>query len=627
VHKSSPGEPDRTQIAGSLIAIIAVLAIFCTKYMSPMLQRNAFWRSGAWYDFLTSPSAVSQASLLDPAAMAPYYRTLDISLGHQLIAIVNAWLGFEAGTAFLYVAIAAVCAVAVYLIALHFTGSRIKAFFIALLILNTDALALAHIGACGSAAQGPARDYLALGFILLAFYFLLESRFYRYSLCLYLGFLLHLPHGSYAFALLLPLTVLNSKNPRFLGFHIASFAFTALGLYAYQSAGAVPVGPEVRELWFKWVYIFNGGHIFFDHSIGYLTPNFAFLSVVLAGVAIGATSPEHRSLTLSIVLVWILIALTATVFIYVIPIMLVYQLTPYRSSLLVSTILLILLVQLFLDRCSLAMPAWKTLLALIGLIAVMSGTFFGICLSAAVGCLILGIESRGRTRVTCLAAALGCLLFLGLCMREYTIYDAYFVGRDYKAWMLAMAVMGTLAIARRLAFTPAPIRRIAVPVAAAAVLLLAASTPSRYVAGPTRESIDRLDDFLKVSRLIQERTTEREAVLTAPLIDMPMLEVTGGRASIGQLVKAHIPYLAPALLPVFDRTLRSFGLDIPAFRGNWLDLLREAPGAWRKAATIENLRELGARHNAHLVLTEHDHELALEPLYRGPHFTLYRLAP
>ena len=94
-----------------------------------------------------------------------------------------------------------------------------------------------------------------------------------------------------------------------------------------------------------------------------------------------------------------------------------------------------------------------------------------------------------------------------------------------------------------------------------------------------------------------------------------------------QLVKAHVAYLAPGLLPSFDRTLRSFGIDIASFKGTWVDLVREAPGVWKKTATTEHLRRLGAEHNAHLVLTYKDHELSLPALYRGSYFTVYRLGP
>ena len=618
-----PARP-RPAVAG-WIAITVVLAIFFTKYLSAMLQQNAFWRSGAWYQFLETPSFGSQAGLLDPSAMAPYYRTLTISLGHQLIGWVNAWLGFEVGTAFLYVAIAAVFTTAVYLIAFHFTRSSVKAFFIALLIVNTDALAMAHIGACGSAAQAPGRDYMALGFILLSFYFLLESRLYAYWLCLYIGFLLHLPHGSFAFALLFPLTVLRAGNARFIAFHAGSFAVTALGLYVYQATGATPLDPQTRELWFKWVYIFNGGHIFFDHSIGDLVPNYTFFAVVLAGLAMAAAWPEQRRIMLTVIPVWVAIAIVTTVFIYVVPTMLVHQLTPYRSSLPVSAIALILLLKLFLDQLFPSGPLSRTILAVFGLLAVMSGTFVGICLSATIGCLLLAIEHPGRTRVMCLAAALGCMGFLFLSLKEYGAYEAYVVTRDRSAWALALIVLVALAVVRQYRLTPLAIRRIATPVGAAAVMLLVAITPSRYVSRTDQARLDKLDDYLKASRVIEEQSTEREAVLTAPLIDMPMLEVTARRGSVLQLVKAHVVYLAPGLLPRFDQTLRSFGIDVARIDGDWIDVVRDAPEIWKKIATDKHLRLLGAEHGARLVLTYQDHDPGLPAVYRGSYFNVYRL--
>ena len=625
--RDSPDHRPALRTAGGLIAISAILSVFCAKYLSAMLQQNAFWRSGAWYEFLETPSVVSQAGMLDRVAMAPYYRTLSISLGHQAIAAVNSWLGFEFGTAFLYVAIAAVFIAAIFLLSRHFTGSSAAAFVITLVIVNTDALAMAHIGACGSLAQAPGRDYMALGFILLGFYFLLESRLYSYWLCLYVGFLLHLPHGSFAFALLLPLTVLRARNPRFIIFHLASFGLTVAGLYGYQSTGGTPLDPQTQELWFKWVYIFNGGHIFFDHSIGYLVPNYAFFSVLLAGLAIAASRRDQRAIVLSVVPVWILIALATTCFIYVVPVMLVHQLTPYRSSLLVSAILLILLLKVFIDQLSSGAGFWSTILVSVGLLALMSGTFAGICLSAATGCLILAIERPGRTRLLCLAAALGCAGFLVLTLKPYAIYDAYVVRRDQRAWMIALGVLLALSIVRQRQLALLPIRKWVTAIGAAAIVVLVVTTPSRYVAKQSGTTLEKLNDFLAASQVIKEHSIEIDPVLTAPLIDMPMLEVTAGRGSVLQLVKAHVPYLAPGLLPGFDRTFREFGFDIATFKGTWEDLLREAPGVWKKTATAEHLRLLGFEHHARLVLTYADHELNLPALHRGPYFTVYQVLP
>jgi len=592
-----------------------------------MLQQNAFWRSGAWYEFLETPSVVSQAGMLDRAAMAPYYRTLSISLGHQVVAAINSWLGFEWGTAFLYVAIAAVFISAVFLVSRHFTGSTGAAFVITLVVVNTDALAMAHIGACGSLAQAPGRDYMALGFLLLGFYFLLESRLYLYWLCLYVGFLLHLPHGSFAFALLLPLTVLRARNRRFITFHLVSFALTVAVLYGYQSTGGTPLDPHTRELWFKWVYIFNGGHIFFDHSIHYLVPNYAFFSVLLAGVAIAASRPDQRTIVFTIVTVWILIALVTTFFIYVVPVMLVHQLTPYRSSLLVSVILLILLLKVFIDQLSSGGGFWATMLAPVGLVALMSGTFVGVCVSAATGCLMLAIEQPGRIRLLCLAAALGCAGFLTLTLKPYAIYDAGIVTRDRPEWMFAVSVLLVLSIVRQ-RLPQLPIRKFIPAIGAATVLIMVATMSSRYVAaaqsGTTNE---KLDDFVAASLVIKEHSTEIDPVLTAPLIDMPMLEVTAGRGSVLQLVKSHVPYLAPGLLASFDRTLREFGIDIATFPGTWEDLVREAPGIWKKTATAEQLQILGFEHHARLVLTYADHELSLPVLHRGRYFTVYQVLP
>jgi len=626
--KESPDPHPARRTAEGWIAATSILVVFCAKYLSAMLQQNALWRSGAWYEFLETPSAVAQAGLLDRAAMAPYYRTLNISLGHQLIAVINAWLGFERGTAFLYVAIAAVFIAAVFLLSRHFTGSSGAAFVITLVIVNTDALAMAHIGACGSLAQAPGRDYMALGFILLGFYFLLESRLYLYWLCLYVAFLLHLPHGSFAFALLLPLTLLRARNPRFVIFHLVSFALTVAVLYGYQSSGGTPLDAHTHELWFKWVYIFNGGHIFFDHSIHYLVPNYAFFSVVLAGVAIAAARPDQRAIVFTIVPVWILMALATTFFIYVVPVMLVHQLTPYRSSLTVSAILLILLLKVFVDQLSSGAGFWATILASVALLSLMSGTFAGVCLSTAIGCVILAIEQRGRSRLLCIAAACGCSALLAVTLRQYQLYDAFFVRRDRQEWILALSVLLALSIVRHLRPAPTANRQWVPAIGAAIVLILGAAMPSRYLAtAQATTTLEKLNDFLAASQVIKEHSIEIEPVLAAPMIDMPMLEVTAGRGSILQLVKAHVPYLAPGLLPSFDRTLGDFGIDIANFKGTWEDLVREAPGVWEKTATAERLRDVGLEQHSRLVLTYADHELNLPALYRGPYFTVYQVLP
>ena len=609
-----------------VLAVVAILGIFLARNFVAMMQQNAFWRSGAWYEFLERPSAVSQAGLLDPAAMGPYYKTLSISAGHQLIAAVNRWMGFDLGTAFLYGVTAAIVTTAFYLLALHWTRSRLKAFVVAMLMVNTDVLAMAHIGACGSLAQGPARDYMALGPILLAAYFLLERRPYAYTACLYAAFLLHLPHGIYAFALFLPLTALRILDRRFLVIHGCLFLATALALYAYQSSASVAIDAQVRALWFKWVYMFNGGHIFFDHSIDYLIPNWAFFAVLFAGLALAFAVWEHRMLVFTMVGVWTLIAVATTLLIYVAPTMLVYQLTPYRSSFSLAALLLVLLLAFSVDQIG-STAWWRKAIAAIGLGAVLTGTFFGVTVFALTVCVLVMVDRDGRARVLPAVAAVGCVVMLALCLREYRAYDDWVFAQGRKVWLAALIAVGAFLAVR--AWRPELLarRKVEAIVPVLVLVLTASFLHSRYVARPTPESREKLEDYLAASRVIRENSTEAEPVLAAPLIDMPMLEVTAGRGSILQLVKAHVPYLAPGLLPVFDRTLRGIGIDVASFNGTWVDLVREAPQIWRRTATVERLQALGAEHKARVVVTYRDHPLGLPVLYEGKHFAVYRLAP
>ena len=215
---------------------------------------------------------------------------------------------------------------------------------------------------------------------------------------------------------------------------------------------------------------------------------------------------------------------------------------------------------------------------------------------------------------------------LALCLREYRIYDEYVFTHYRRLWMIALVLSVGWVIARRFSRVPAPVARLAGLVPLFLPLLLVAVLHSRYVPPPSERSVAMLEDFLTASRVVRENTSESEATLAAPLIEMPMLEVTAGRASILQLVKAHIPYLAPALLPRFDATLGSFGIDIASFKGTWVDLVREAPVIWKRTATVERLRQLAADHHAKLVLTYGDHDLALPVLYRGSHFAIYRVS-
>jgi hypothetical protein len=609
---------------GTPIALSVVVVTFCVKYMSNMLLNNSMWRSGAWYEFLADTSPTAQAGLLDPVAMASYYKTMSVSAGHRLVASVNSWLGFESGTAFLYVVIASLLTASIYYLALHLTGSKLKAFVIAFILLNSDVLAMAHIGAAGSSAQGPTRDHLALGFFLFGLYFLLKHRLVAYTACLYVGFLLHLTHGVFAFLLFLPLTFYQTRSIRFILFHGGVFALTALGLYAFQATGAVPISADIQTLWFSWVYIFNGGHIFFDHSIGYLVPNYAYFALVLAGVAVSLGNVEHRRIALSVVPVWVVIACVGTVFIYVVPTMLGHQLTPYRSSLTVSAVLLILLSSYVINRLSEEVSVLERFLALVSLIALISGTFLGVAVGAVAACTLLWRGRSTRTRVALVCAGIAALALSSLLAMEYRIYDAQVVARDTPWWLVILASLLVVTIARF--FKPALFSaHLVAIVPCALVVLTLAVVPSRYVSAPSAASLEKIADYIRASEVVAENSNADTPILTAPLISMPMLEVTAGRGSVLQLVKSHVPYMAPHLLPRFDEALKSFGVDIGDRGGSWIDIVKEAPLIWRKQVTTTRAIELGKQFHTPLLLTYEDHALDMPKLYSGPHFTVYEL--
>ena len=86
-----------------------------------MMQKSELRRDVAWYEFLNTPSQLAQTGLLDLVSMSPYYKTLNLSLGHQLLASMNSWLGSPLGTAALYLLIVSIFTIAIYSLSLILT--------------------------------------------------------------------------------------------------------------------------------------------------------------------------------------------------------------------------------------------------------------------------------------------------------------------------------------------------------------------------------------------------------------------------------------------------------------------------------------------------------------------------
>jgi hypothetical protein len=616
---------ETNSIMAHLFCIGCVFTVFLLKYFSFMMLKNRSWRYGLWYSFLENPPhSIGSAGLLDPTAMAAYKKTLSISLGHQLVAKLNQLFGFEMGLAILYVIIGILVVISIYLLALHISHSKINAFLVTFLLVNTDFLAMAHVGACGHLGQTAVRDYLALGFFLFAIYFLFERRIYLYWLCFLIGFLCHMSHGLMAFCILLPITLLSVESIRFKFFHILSFGFIISCIYIYQSIGSEPINSDYLDLWFKWSYLFNGGHIYWDHSINYLAPTYAFFSVVAASISLAVVYPNKRVFLFSIVASWGVLAICVSFFIYIVPMAIIYKLTPLRSSLLISSLILIFLF-VYLCRVLLEDRRLERLMAsAVAIFASVTGTFIGIFFMAGITCILAGFDSVGNKRKVCFSLTLVIGLLFILCISQILTYDISPMRQN----IVLLFVLLTLLVAY-VFFKDAPIknnlRLIAVCIVVTVALFYISSIPSRYVSPPSSESIDKLKEYLIASELIKKHTLEANPVLTAPLIYMPRLEVTASRGSIFQLPKAAVVYMAPKLLPAMNEALKDLGIDISLFNGTWVDLIRDAPNLWKKNATKDSLLKLSKKYNAPYVLTYADHELDLPVMYEGKYFNVFNL--
>lgn len=616
---------DYSDIFLHVAAVVTIIYLFMAKYLANMLKVNELWRSADWYAFLSNPpSAVAKAGLLNPADMTGYLKTLSISLGHQLLTICNKIWGFDGGLKYLFIFILSLVIISTYLVSLHISRSKIKAFLVTSLLFNMDILAMSHIGACGHPGQSAGRDYLGLGFVLLGIFFFLKERYYLYWTCLLVGFLFHMSHGFMAFLVLLPLTLTSRSSNKFKIFHVFSFVALSGCIKAYLSYGSLPMNPAYKVLWFKWCYLFNGGHIYLDHSIGYTIPTYTFLTIIIAGFVLADSNSATRSLPI-IISTWLGLALISLFFIYVMPLQIMYQLTPLRSSLLVSWLVLIFLLNLFFKYMIDSDKRWRVLLASLGLIAFFTNSFVGIMSAAFIGCCVIALEHEGKKRVLCLLAGVSIVAVILLNKNQIITYDLALIRHNLKFIQLAAGILTIYSLSAFFKMRTVYLRAIQI---VCLVLLLAISLfkiPSRYVAAPQKETIAKLDEYRTISKMIQNQVAPEEAVITAPLLDVPMLEAVAGRGSVFQLAKAHVVYMAPALLPKIDESIADLGINLSSFKGSWIDLNHEAPQIWRKTATTSHVLMLGRKYNATCVLTYVDHKLELPLLFQGVYFSLYSL--
>jgi|GEM_PF-7041991 len=606
-----------------ILYVSAILFIFIGKYYFKMLAVNNFWQIGAWYRFLEQPSVVAQTGLLNPLALDSYYKTLSISLGHQAISKMYQFFGLSWGLSILYIFIAILFIIAVYALAYQISNRKYIAFFVALLITATDTLAMAHVGAVGHLGQGAVRDYLALVFFLFSVYFLFEHSYYLCWISFLIGFLAHLSEGLFVFIMLMPLIYLVSKNIKVLAFYFLSISFIMLGLYLYQSQSAVPLNCIDWPLWFKWCYIFNGGHIFWDHSIHYLIPTYTFFSVVIAGFGLACACPRQNYWVILLIITWLLIAVLASYFIYFNPMALIYKLTPLRSSVFLSSILLIIIFSYLVKTIFENNNIFIKYLASLAILIIIFGNFSGIYFISFITCLLLAISyNNWRKYLYYLLMSVICILFF-ISLDEICQYD------NIKLFLKAGLVV-TIIVSIYFLFNHLIIRlsnNDAFVFLISLLLIIGVLIgPAKYVSYPNQQEKLKLNEFLNISRIIKTHSQENEAVLMIPLVNMPYLETTANRGSIFQLPKAAFVYMAPKLLAPMNEALKDLGIDIASFHGTWSNLVREVPQLWTNAVTTQKINILKTKYNASCLLTVSNHILNLPILFQGEYFRLYSLS-
>ena len=323
--------------------------------------------------------------------------------------------------------------------------------------------------------------------------------------------------------------------------------------------------------------------------------------------------------------VWCVIAIFTSVFVYVFPTMLVYQLTPYRSSLIVCVVFSVFALIYYLKSNEEARSTGYLILLLLGIVALLSGTFTGVAIFSLVGCILLTLNSHGWRKGVALTSVFIVLVLLKQILNDYLLYDAPSITRDFDKLIAFIAFLFVFSLCARYFVDKLILRHVSLLGCVAVILIAIGLFSSRYISRPNDTSLLLLNDYMAAAKVVNTHSTIEQPILMGPLIDMPMLEVTAARGSILQLPKSHVAYLAPRLITKFNPILNDFGIDIRTFEGNWVDLIREAPEIWKNKLTDEHVYYLAKKYESPLLLTYKEHSLDFPALYKGSYFTVYNI--
>lgn len=605
-----------------LIAISAIGVLYFIKYYHKMILADSVYRAAEWHSLLANSSLIGKSGLLDPLKFGAYQKTLSISLGHQSMMQMHRFFGHDAGSTILYILLALTFIAAIYFLAFVNTKSVSASFLIAMLLANTDFLAMSHVGGVGHIAQSSfARDYVALSFTVLSYYCLSKSRYYLFTLFIIVGFLFHMSDGLFAFVILLPVAWQTIQSKKYVTLHVALFSTLVLGIFIYLSQFVLNAPGSDSALWFKYAYIFNGGHIFFAHSINYYITTYAFFSLLLAGILYALHERKLRFPLLSIMCVWAIIAIFSFLFIYIIPLKIAYSLTPLRSSLLVCFLVQAFILMFLLDDLFTSQRIASRILAGLALISFASGTFIGVFAFCIVTSLSIAIKGNVKIRIAGLVFS---LIIAGLMFVTLKQGTGMIAPKNLAPVAAGGLIILVYSIFNQTAFITRHQRfiRIIFFFVISGICFL---VPSVYVTQIPPETIQTIDEYNHIGTLIQNEVPVGEPVLSAPLIGMPMLEIVANRGSIFQLSKAHIAFMVPAVLPDFDEALKDLHIDIANYQGNWIDICRDAPTIWRETISKDYAIKLKNKYQASHMLTYADHILDFETVYRGKHFILYKI--
>jgi len=263
-------------------------------------------------------------------------------------------------------------------------------------------------------------------------------------------------------------------------------------------------------------------------------------------------------------------------------------------------------------------------LVIIGVVSLLNATFIGVAISSLSGCVLLSMQNQGWRRGVALVSALVCLILMKLILEDYAL-DAAWVARDVNHLLTLSGGLLILAFAAKYCFKNPKYQQYSSLCSVAVIFLSVCLLQFRYNGPAMPHTIQKLDDYFAAAKVVSQHSTEEEPIITAPLVDMPMLEVSADRASILQILKAHVAYFAPTLVTNFDLALRDFGIDIRTYNGNWVDLMQEAPQIWKTQLTNEHVSYLSKKYRSTVLLTYEDHSLRFPTLYAGKYFKVYNI--